>query len=204
MNTNASETEIIQAARQGDLDAFNQLIIEYQDLLFRVAVQIMRDDMLAADVVQDACLLAFNKLSTFRDGSFRNWLARIVVNLCYDELRRQRRHPTQALEPDDENTSDQSSAYWLADYSTNPEARLEAIELERTIQDCLEMLPPKHRAILILIDMEDFTYDEAAETLNIPVGTVKSRLARARLQMQNIMLPLGIQPTVRQAVKVSA
>lgn len=184
MNSYTSETETIHAARQGDLEAFNQLILRYQDFLFRVALRIMREENLAADAVQEACLLAFNKLASFRNGSLRSWLARIAVNVCYDELRRQRRHPLQSLEPSMEEGSEVSSLLWLADFSTNPELLLESRELERAIQDCLESIPPPQRDVLTLIDLEDFSYEETAKTLGIPLGTVKSRLVRARMQMK--------------------
>src|SRR4026208_1620199 len=91
MNNNSNETEVIHTAQPKDLDTFNDLILQYQDFLFRVASRVIRDEDQACDVLQDACLLAFRKRASFRGGSFRNWLARIVVNVCYDELRRQRR-----------------------------------------------------------------------------------------------------------------
>jgi RNA polymerase sigma-70 factor (ECF subfamily) len=184
MNSYASETEAIHAAQQGDLEAFNQLILGYQDFLFRVVLRIMREENLAADAVQEACLLAFNKLASFRNGSFRSWLSRIAVNVCYDELRRQRRHPLQPLEPSMEEGTEMTSPVWLADFSTNPELLLESRELERAIQGCLESILPSQRDVLILIDLEDFSYEETAKTLRIPIGTVKSRLARARIQMK--------------------
>jgi len=184
MNSNAKETEIINAARQGDLNAFNTLVLEYQDLLFRIAARLMRDEMQAADMVQDACLLAFQKLASFRDGSFRNWFARIVVNRCYDELRRQRRHPVQFMEPEDSVDDSRPAAYWLADFSANPEAQLETKESNDRITACLQQLPPRQRAVLTMIDLEEYSYEEAAEILNVPVGTVKSRLARARMQIR--------------------
>lgn len=184
MDSQTKETEIIDAARRGDLYAFNSLILEHQDLLFRIAARLMRDEMEAADMVQEACLLAFQKLGSFRGGSFRNWFASIVVNLCYDELRRQRRHPEQCLDVDDGYGDSQAFSYWLADFSTNPEAMLEARELENLIQGCLEKISPRQRAVLVLIDIEDFSYDEAAEILGLPIGTIKSRLARARIQMR--------------------
>jgi len=199
MNSNAKETEIINAARQGDLNAFNILILEHQDLLFRIAVRLMRDEMPAADMLQDACLLAFQKLASFRDGSFRNWFARIVVNRCYDELRRQRRHPVHLMESDDRNDDLPSNPYWLADFSANPEVQLEVKESNDRITDCLQQLPPRQRTVLTLVDIEDYSYEEAAEILDIPVGTIKSRLARARMQMRGLLdLRSGLQSSYHQ------
>jgi len=194
MNSATHELEVITAAKQGDLEAFNELILRHQHLIFRIAIKIMRDEGLAEDMVQETCLLAFQKLDTFRDGSFRNWFARILVNRCYDELRKQRRQPIQPLESEDQGSSDRSADDWLADYSLSPEAQFEIGELDELIQDCLSMLSPKHRSILVLIDMEDFSYLEVAETLKIPVGTVKSSLARARMQMRNALLAMDALP----------
>ena len=190
MDTILSNSETIYMTQSDELDFFNSLILRHQDFLFRLAQRIMRDESLAADSVQDACLLAFRKFSSFRGGSFRNWLARIVVNVCYDELRRQRRHPVQSLEPLTPN-EDNPSPYWLADTSASPEAQLERKEWEATLQACIERLPSKHQAILILIDMEELSYEEAAEILEIPIGTVKSRLARARIQLKNVLQVAG-------------
>ena len=201
MNALMDESNLISHAKQGDLKAFNELILQYQHLLFRIALRVMRDEMLAADMVQGTCLLAFQKLESFRDGSFRNWFARILVNRCYDELRRQRRHPVQYLESEDQDSEDRSAEDRLADYSMSPEAQFDARELEKKIQNCLAVISPKYRAILILIDLEDFSYSEAAMMLNIPVGTVKSGLARARVQMRNTMLAMDSLPLVCKRVK---
>src|SRR5678816_1520981 len=154
MNSITNETEIIHAAQHGDLNAFNSLIVQYQDFLFRIALRFMQDEDQTCDAIQEACLLAFRKIHSFRGGSFRNWLARIVVNVCYDELRRQRRRPVQPLEPATQDEDEALSPYWLADYSTNPEMQFETVEFEQLIQVCLELISPLHRAVLVLIDME--------------------------------------------------
>lgn len=185
MFTIPTQVQTTYTTQYTDLDTFNTLILEQQDFLFRVALRLMKDEDQAADAVQDGCLLAFNKISSFRGGSIRNWLARIVVNVCYDELRRQRRHPTQALEPVDTDQEEISSPHWLADFSMNPEFQYDANELEQMIAKCLETLPYRHRTVLILIDVEEFSYEEAAEILSVPTGTVKSRLARARAQFSS-------------------
>ena len=164
----------------------NPTCCEPQETVDTVA-RFMRDEDVASDSIQDACLLAFRKIVSYQGGSFRNWLARIVVNVCYDELRRQRRRPVQPLEPDTQADEEAVSPYWLADYSTNPERQFETSELEHVILECLEAISPHHRAVLALIDMEEFSYEEAAEILAIPVGTIKSRLARARAEMKKAL-----------------
>ena len=188
MSANLTEINMIRASQHGDLEAFNALILHFQDFFFRVALRILRDENLACDAVQEACLLLFKKISSFRDGSFRGWSARIVSNVCYDELRRQGRHPTQALEVFGQDGEEISSPYWLADVSTNPETQFEISEWEGIIHNCLETLSSQHQMILTLIDIEEFSYEEAASVLQVPLGTVKSRLTRARIELSKKLL----------------
>src|SRR5512135_2058788 len=94
------ETALIGSAQRGDLEAFNTLVLAYQDMLFNTALRILGDDELAADATQDAFVSAFRGLNTYRGGSFKAWLLRTVTNACYDELRRRKRRPTVQLEPD--------------------------------------------------------------------------------------------------------
>lgn len=184
MDPKCTEQDAIRASQQGDLESFNVLILRYQDFLFRMAFRILGDEDTACDAVQETCLLVFKKISSYREGSFRGWLARIVTNVCYDELRHQGRSRTQSLDSNEQDENGIESSYWLADFSTNPERHVEALELTRTIQRCLETISPQHQLILILIDIEDFSYEEAADALMVPIGTIKSRLARAREQMK--------------------
>lgn len=205
METNMTEMEIIRASQQGDLNAFNTLILHYQDFLFRVAFRITRDENMASDVVQEACLLVFHKISSYRDGSFRGWLARIVSNVCYDELRAQKRRRTQSLEVHNQDGQELSSPYWLADVSANPETQVEVNELEEMILNCLGRISPQHQMILILIDIEEFSYEEAADALQVPVGTIKSRLARARMQMRDaLQSSSGLLPAQYQKISVAS
>jgi RNA polymerase sigma-70 factor (ECF subfamily) len=180
-------TPLVQAAQSGDLDAFNLIVLQLQDLLFGIAVRMLNDEDDAADAVQDALIAAFRKLDTFRGGNLRSWLARIVVNVCYDQLRSQKRRRTIPLEPLDEDGESIESAAWLADPALGPEALFQIAETRDAIQECLDQLPPAYRATLILVDIEGMSYQEAALALKVPVGTVKSRLARARLQMQQAL-----------------
>ncbi len=177
-------TPLIQAAQGGDLDAFNLIVLQHQDLLFGIAVRMLNDEDDAADAVQEALIAAFRKLDTFRGGSLRSWLARIVVNACYDWLRGQKRRKTVPLEPLDEDGETFESSYWLADPALGPEALFDLAETRDAIQASLDRLTPAYRATLILVDIEGLSYQDAALALKVPVGTVKSRLARARLHMQ--------------------
>jgi len=200
-NTLIGEPSLLLSAQRGDLEAFNELVLMYQDTLFRTALSILGDEDAAADATQDAFISAFRNLRSFRGGSFRSWLTRVTVNACYDQLRRLRRHPTLALEPAGTSERELDSASWLADPNELPHDQAEAHELEKAIQRGLQNLDPKYRSVAVLVDVQEFSYEEAAEILNIPVGTVKSRLARARLALRTYLgkfpdlLPWDIQQT---------
>jgi RNA polymerase sigma-70 factor (ECF subfamily) len=169
---------------QQSLDHFNQLVMDYQDLVFNQAYRILGDPQAAEDAAQEAFILAYRKFHTYKGGSLRAWLLRIVTNLCYDEFRRQSRARTVALEPVDDFGDEIESPEWLADPAGTPEEAAENSELRDTIQGSINRLPAKNRIALVLIDVQGLDYIEAAEVMRCPVGTVKSRLARARLQMR--------------------
>jgi RNA polymerase sigma factor (sigma-70 family) len=191
-----NEQTLIHAAQRGDLEAFNQLVLLYQDYLFRIALSILRDEDAAADATQQAFLSAFRNLSTFRGGYLRGWLSRIVANACYDELRRISRSknlPLQVYNLDDE---EMEPALHLADPAPSPEARAETNELLDAIQACLETLPRHYRLVAQLVDIEGLSYEEAATALDVPTGTVKSRLARARNSLRTeLQRHPGLLPT---------
>jgi RNA polymerase sigma-70 factor (ECF subfamily) len=178
------EVELIQAARKGDLNAFNRLILAYQDMVFSQAYRVLGDPQAADDAAQVAFISAYKNLRKFRGGSFRAWLLRIVTNACYDELRRQKRRPTTSLEPLDDSGEEIESARWLADSSELPEDSILRTELGQAIQRCLERLPLDFRTVVILVDVQGMDYLEAASVIEKPLGTVKSRLARARQRMR--------------------
>lgn len=182
------EAALIQSALKGELDAFNRLILAHQDLAFNVAYRILNDEDLAADAVQNAFISAWKNLSTYRGGSFKAWVMRMVTNGCLDELRRQKRRPTTPLEPasvDDPDGMD--SPLWMASEDPLPEATLEQAELEHALQHCLENLPPDFRTVVVLVDVQGMDYEEVAQSARAPLGTVKSRLARARLKMRDCL-----------------
>ena len=178
------EEALITAASNSDLDAFNQLVLSHQDLAYQHAYSLVGDTALAEDVTQESFIKAFQGLKTFRGGSFRGWLLRIVTNSAYDILRRSQRHPTQPLFPEDDNGEEFESAPWLADPAASVQNTVEQKELSEELRILLEQLPDTYRSVLTLVDIYQFDYVEAAETLRIPIGTVKSRLARARLHMK--------------------
>jgi RNA polymerase sigma-70 factor (ECF subfamily) len=175
----------IERASNGDLDAFNQLVLKHQDAAYHHALAMLSDEWLAEEVTQDSFLKAFQNVRGFRGGSFRAWLMRIVTNTAYDWLRQSVRRPTQPLYPRDENGEEMETPYWMADPNTLVEDTVERNEDEKFLYRKLDELQDIYRDILTLIDIQGFDYLEAAQALNVPVGTVKSRLARARIQMRD-------------------
>jgi len=198
-----NEQTLILAAQRGNLEAFNELVLMYQDFLYRVAVNILHDEGAAEDAVQQSFLSAFRALRTFRGGSLRSWLCRILVNASYDELRRVSRAKTLPLQQDDQDGEETGPIFWLADPDPSPEAQVETGELLETIKNCLEALPMHYRLVVSLVDVDGLSYDEAAMALGVPVGTIKSRLARARdalrtaLQRGPDVLPDAYVPGLR-------
>ena len=181
------EPALIQDAQHGNLEAFNSLVLAYQDALYNTALRILSDEDLAADAVQEAFLSAFRALNSYRGGSFRAWLLRTVTNACYDELRRKKRRPTTPLEPETADGDEVESPRWLSDPNGSPEESLDKAELEHAIQHCLENLPTDFRAVVVLADIQGLDYTEVAIAVKKPLGTVKSRLARARLRLRECL-----------------
>jgi RNA polymerase sigma-70 factor, ECF subfamily len=182
------ETQLVLAAQKGDLDAFNRLVLTYQEVAFNVAYRILSDEAASDDATQNAFLSAYRNINSYRGGSFRAWLLRIVTNACYDELRRRKRRPTTPLEPMDNDSEEEiESPSWLADDGPGPEEHFERRELDRAVQTCLEGLPDEFRVVVVMIDIQGFDYEEVSQVIGKPLGTIKSRLARARLKVRNCL-----------------
>jgi RNA polymerase sigma-70 factor, ECF subfamily len=179
-----AETLLIQKACNGDLDAFNHLVLAHQDLIYNHTIALLKDHDTAEDAAQESFVKAFQHIAEFRGGSFRAWMLKIATNAAYDVLRRSRRYPVFSLFPKDDYGVENESPSWLADPDTSPETKVEQNELTKELHRMLDELPRAFRSVIMLVDIYEFDYDEAAQTLGIPIGTVKSRLARARLQMQ--------------------
>ena len=120
------------------------------------------------------------KSRLIRGGSFKAWLLRIVTNACYDELRRRKRRPTTPLEPSNEYNEEIETPQWIADPGESPEELATRLELGETIQHCLDTLSIDFRTVIVLVDIQGMDYAEAAQVVGKPLGTIKSRLARAR------------------------
>ena len=181
------ESAIISDAQSGNLDAFNTLILHYQDMVFSTALRILGDEDQAADASQEAFISAFKAIQSFRGGSFKAWLMRTVTNACYDELRRKKRRPTTPLEPDTVDGEEMDSPRWLADPNMTPDQQAEADELEHAIQHCLNNLPLEFKTVVVMADIQGMDYVEVASAIRVPLGTIKSRLARARLRLRECL-----------------
>ena len=178
------EKGLTELAAKGDLEAFNQLVLMHKDMAYSHVFSLLGDSDSAEDAVQEGFVKAFQSIGSFRGGSFRSWLLKIITNSAYDMLRRSRRRPTQPLFPDDENGEEIESPPWLADPAASIQSTVEQNELSRQIYETLDSLPSVYRNVLTLIDLYDLDYAEAAQALKVPIGTVKSRLARARFRMK--------------------
>jgi len=190
-----SEEILIAWAKAGNLDAFNDLVLQYQDSLYWWVFSLVGDESLAADLTQSAFIAAFQKLTIFNGGSFRAWLFRIARNRSYDELRRLKRHPLLSLEApaSDEDDCDLFSLV-SADIPAPEELVIKAEQAE-AIRHLLDRLPQAFRQVLQLVDMDGLDYREAAELLNLPLGTFKSRVSRARLKLRDLVLQSGKFPS---------
>lgn len=183
------EQALIKQAQQGDVDSFNTLVLHYQDRVYGVAYRIMSDPASAADATQDAFIAAFQKLDTYRGGQFKSWLLRIVTNTCYDELRRRKRRPADSIEDLAPESADPPPQ--LVSNAESPEDHAQRMELSRAIEDCIRALPPEFRIVVVLRDVEDLDYSEIAETAGIGLGTVKSRISRARARLRDCLSGVG-------------
>lgn len=182
------EAQLIAEAVHGNLNAFNRLVMEYQEKAFNLAYRMLNDDAAAEDATQTAFISAYRNLNSYRGGSFRAWVMRMVTNTCYDELRRRHRRPTVPLEPlNPEEDEEIESPAWLADGSPSPEEQVESQELEKAISHCIQGLPEEFRAVVVMVDVQGYDYAEVAEAIGKPLGTIKSRLARARLRLRDCL-----------------
>lgn len=178
------EAGLIKDAKRGDVNAFNRLVLEYQQLAYNVAYRIMGDPQSAEDRTQESFIAAYQKLNQFRGGSFKSWLLRIVTNNCYDELRRYKRRPQSSL---DEMTEDNESWDFMRANSDTPEQHQQKVELVSAIEQCLQGLPDEQRLVAVLCDVEGFDYQEIADITKNALGTVKSRISRARTKLRDCL-----------------
>ena len=196
----AEEPRRIEAARRGDLDAFNWLVLQYQARVYNLCLRMLSDSDEAADATQEAFLSAYKAMPRFKGEGFRTWILRIATNASLDILRSRKRKPSVSLNswasPDDgEETLDPLPIADL-DPTIDPETSALRLETMGTIQAGLESLPPDQRMVLVLVDVQGLSYDEAASITGANLGTVKSRVNRARLRMREYLRERGVFPSV--------
>ncbi len=186
---NWDESALVEAAQRGNLDAFNELILHYQAQVYNLAYSMLRDPAAADDATQEAFISAYRGLDKFRGGSFKSWILRIVSNACYDEFRRRKRRP--AVSWDDFGDLEEEANPHLIDEGPRPEEKMQQEELAALLERTIARLPQGQQQVLILVDRLGCSYEEAAETLGIKLGTVKSRLARARGKLRKLLQAEG-------------
>ena len=179
----AEDSELVVRSKDGDLQAFNFIVQRYQSQVLNLSARIIGDRGRAEDVTQETFISAYQAIGRFRGGSLRAWLMRIAANASRDSLRGSRRRPEQSL---DESLESQSFQPVSAEPS--PEEHAERSELNKELQKAILALSDNQRAVLVLIDVQGFSYEETTESVGASIGTVKSRLNRARRRVRDILM----------------
>ena len=189
------DASLVAWAQHGNLDAFNQLAQRYERHVYNVAFRMLGNSQLAEDITQETLLKAYRGIARFRGDNLRAWLLRIASNACNDLLRSRRGRQDLSLEL----LTEESGDIWA---SSDPSPEQEALrrELGREIQRGLLTLPREQRMVLILVDVEGMSYEEAAECAGISPGTLRSRLSRARAKLRSYLLQKRelLPPSFRQ------
>jgi len=189
---NDIENKLIEKAKNGNQEAFGQLIFNYEQKIYAIAFKVFKNETDAFDVAQEICIKLFQKLDQFRfESAFSTWLYRIATNTAIDEYRKQKRkstHESSYDEPLDSETD--SMALQIKDESDTPEEAYLRKEKIKYVWDALNEITDDHRSIIILKDIEQKSYEEISIELDIGIGTVKSRLARARTALKKVLSEL--------------
>ncbi len=176
----ADDTDLVERFIAGDIPAFAELVRRYQDKIYNLCSYMLADPDIAQDAAQDAFLKAYYRLKDFRgDCAFYSWLYRIAVNTCLDEKRRSRQ-PTDYMEP-------APSLEEIPSPSPSADRIYQSKETSHAIQAALQKLPEGLRAAILLKEMEGLSYEEIADACRISVGTVKSRISRARVELRRLL-----------------
>lgn len=191
--TREQEAAVIEAVLDGDVNAYELLVREYEKNVYNLALRMTGNREDASDMAQEAFIKAYNSLHTFRgDSKFSVWLYRIVSNVCLDFLRSRNRRPTVSLSM--ENDDGEEVELDVVDEAQSPENLLSRSLTRDAVRRGLQALPPDHRQILLLREIQGLSYDEIAETLRLEVGTVKSRIFRARKKLCAFLIKDGNIP----------
>ena len=177
------DATLVERSRNGDLEAFNQIVRRYQLRVYNLAARILGDRTAAEDIAQDTFVSAYKALARFRGGSLRAWLLRIASNLCYDRLRSAKRRPEQSLDE-----AMESPGFHVPSRDPSPEQQAISREIHDHVQRAILGLPFDQRNTIMLVDVQGLSYQEAAEAMDVSMGTVKSRLSRARAAVRDALM----------------
>ncbi|MGN0134200.1 MAG: sigma-70 family RNA polymerase sigma factor [Anaerotignum sp.] len=188
--TDHREKELIAKAKQGDMLAFEELILRHEKIVYNVALRMMNHSEDAKDISQEVFLKAYKNMKNFDERSmFSTWLYRITTNTCIDEMRKRKGKQSYSLEEELEN-EEGSMQRQIADEGETPEESLLREERKSELLQALDTLSEEHKAAVILRDIRGLSYEEVAEIVDLPMGTVKSRISRARNQLKNEILKI--------------
>ncbi|MGH2508115.1 MAG: sigma-70 family RNA polymerase sigma factor [Ktedonobacteraceae bacterium] len=187
-----NELQLIVRSQDGDVSAFNELVLHYQQIVYNVVLRMLGDREVAADVTQDTFIAALRAITSFRaDSSFRAWILRIASNQACDHWRRTHRHMQESLDSlideDEPHASSLSNTLVATNAEVNPEASLLTHELQEIIARGLQMLPLEQRVAIVLCDLQGLSYEEIATTTQTTLGTVRSRIARGRGRLREYL-----------------
>lgn len=186
---------LVKDAQQGDLRAFEELVSRHRDKIYARAFSMMRNEQDALDLSQGAWIKAWQRLHQFQgDSTFATWMTRVVINLCLDELRKQKRRRCESIDQMEESTGDAATRL-MPVVLINPTERLERQELRQRIDVALDKLSDAHRAALVLHEFEGLEYKQIAKLMGCSIGTVMSRLFYARRKMAVILAGLRTEQT---------
>ena len=188
------EERQLNAAREGDLSAFNWLVLRYQTRVYNLCLRMLTDPDAAADATQEAFLSAYKAIGRFKGEQFRTWLFRIATNACLDMLRSRKRKPTQSLYGYSHDPEEEAEPLPIADLdpTVDPESSALRAEVAEKIQDGLDSLPDDQRIALVLVDVQGLSYEEAATITGANLGTIKSRINRGRTRLRDYLVESGI------------
>ena len=191
-HSSADDQTLVRAAQQGDMVAFEELVARHRDKIYARAFSMMRNEQEAVDLSQEAWVKGWQRLRQFLgDSSFGTWMTRIVINLCLDQLRKQKRQRTESIEAMDEESGGVERQ--LPVITVNPTAGLERGELRERIDRALGQLSYEHRTVLVLHEFEELEYKQIAKTMGCSMGTVMSRLFYARRKLAALLADLKKQ-----------
>lgn len=176
-----TDEQLIRDASKGNMKSFDELVLRYNKRVMNTAFGMLSDYHDACDASQEVFLRVYKSLSSFKgDSSFSTWLYRITVNVCSDILRKRRKHTAESLD----KTDGESPPHDIPDTGATPHDKAEQNELQRLVRDAVARLPEEYRTVLTLYEFEGASYEQISEILKCPIGTVKSRISRAKKKLR--------------------